>query len=79
MLFPEALVAHSQQAELVAAQSNNNNAQVSVTTDQQTHQQVPTNRVEFVQHHNIDMVNHVVTHCFLPGMLAVHRCCYSCT
>lgn len=62
VLFPEALVAHSQQAELAAAQGSGNNAQVSVSTGQPTHQQVPNNRVEFVQHHNIDMVNHVVTH-----------------
>ena len=56
-------MAHSQQqAELQAAQNSGNNAQVSVSAGQATHQQVPNNRVEFVQHHNIDMVNHVVTH-----------------
>lgn len=60
---PEALVAHSQQqVELAAAQASGNNTQVSVSAGQATHQQVPNNRVEFVQHHNIDMVNHVVTH-----------------
>lgn len=41
-------MAHSQQQELQASN------QVQVTT---SHHQVPNNRVEFVQHHNIDMVN----------------------
>lgn len=59
---PEALVAHNQQQELAAQQASNAGAQVTVSPGQPTHQQVPNNRVEFVQHHNIDMVNHVVTH-----------------
>lgn len=58
----ESLVTHSQQQDLGTTQNSGNGTQVSVSTGQPTHQQVPNNRVEFIQHHNIDMVNHVVTH-----------------
>lgn len=61
MVFSEALVAHNPQQDLSAQQGTSGTAQVTVSTNQPTHQQVPNNRVEFVQHHNIDMVNHMVT------------------
>ncbi|XP_075973746.1 uncharacterized protein LOC142975011 isoform X7 [Anticarsia gemmatalis] len=68
----EALVAHSQQAEL-AAQGTSNNAQVSVSTGQPTHQQVPNNRVEFVQQHNIDMGHHSQQHIMQQQLMATAR------
>ncbi|XP_047024195.1 zinc finger protein 665-like isoform X6 [Helicoverpa zea] len=69
----EALVAHSQQAELAAAQGSGNNAQVSVSAGQATHQQVPNNRVEFVQHHNIDMGHHSQQHIMQQQLMATAR------
>lgn len=62
-------LAHVQQQEL-ASQQTSGTTQVTVSPGQTTHQ-VPNNRVEFV-HHNIDMVNHVVTPLpLLAGMLDV--------
>lgn len=70
-VFPEALVAHNPQQDLSAQQGTSGTAQVTVSTNPPTHQQVPNNRVEFVQHHNIDMVNHMVTLWLLAWMLAI--------
>ena len=50
--FAETLVGHTQQQETASS-----SAPLAVAQTQQ----VPNNRVEFVQHHNIDMVNEVVT------------------
>lgn len=61
-------MAHNQQQQELAVQQAAGTAQVTVSAGQ-PHQQVPNNRVEFVQHHNIDMVNHVVTIPLVAGML----------
>lgn len=58
-------MAHNQQQEM-ASQQSSSSSQVTVNA-QPTHQQVPNNRVEFVQHHNIDMVNHVDIHSVTSG------------
>ncbi|XP_041978660.1 zinc finger protein 835-like isoform X7 [Aricia agestis] len=49
-------LAHSQ-SELGSQQSSSSSAQVTAGGSQTSHQ-VPNNRVEFVQHHNIDMGHH---------------------
>ncbi|GBP88770.1 hypothetical protein EVAR_65369_1 [Eumeta japonica] len=55
----ESVVGHGQQQELSNQQSSSNSgAQGAVNSGQSSHQQVPNNRVEFVQHHNIDMQSH---------------------
>ncbi|CAH2980170.1 unnamed protein product [Chilo suppressalis] len=67
----EALVAHTQQQELAAHQASGT-TQVTVSPGQ-PHQQVPNNRVEFVQHHNIDMGHHSHQHLMQQQLMASAR------
>ncbi|XP_049868685.1 zinc finger protein 569-like isoform X6 [Pectinophora gossypiella] len=66
------LVGHSQQQELSVQQAGGA-TQVTVSSNQQTHQQVPNNRVEFVQHHNIDMGHHSQQHIMQQQLMAAAR------
>lgn len=54
------MVGHAQAQELGGQQATG-----SAGAGQATHQQVANSRVEFVQHHNIDMVIEVVTLLYL--------------
>ncbi|KAL0893233.1 hypothetical protein ABMA27_014838 [Loxostege sticticalis] len=68
----EALVAHNQQQQELAVQQAAGTAQVTVSAGQ-PHQQVPNNRVEFVQHHNIDMGHHSQQHLMQQQLMATAR------
>ncbi|XP_050683566.1 zinc finger protein 224-like isoform X4 [Leptidea sinapis] len=65
----DSLVSHSQQE--MSSQQNSSSSQVTVNS-QSAHQQ-PSNRLEFVQHHGLDMGHHTQNHLLQQQLLAATR------